>query len=113
MKKLSVRRPAEILLAVALALAVATLASAAPQDGPLLLTGVTILDGTDVAVFAANEGRRVKHMPCTTTNGLAVFVEADELPWDGAHIAASKMASTVSCDTPSGLNRRTVRRCFR
>ncbi len=44
------------------------------------------LDGTDFALFAddGGEGRRIKHMPCTTSGGLVVFVEADEVPWDGA-----------------------------
>jgi len=41
-------------------------------------------DGTDVAVFAADEGDRVKQMPCATPGGLAVFVESDRVPWDGA-----------------------------
>ncbi len=41
-------------------------------------------DGTDVSIFAADEGAKIKHMPATTVNGLAVFVEADEVPWDGA-----------------------------
>jgi hypothetical protein len=42
------------------------------------------LDGTDYALFAGSQGRRVKHMPCVTAGGLLVFVEADEVPWDGA-----------------------------
>ena len=41
-------------------------------------------DGTDMSVFAADEGRRVKLMPSTTTNGRVVFVENDKVPWDGA-----------------------------
>ena len=51
--------------------------------GQVALFGVNI-DGADYAVFSADEGRRIKHMPCTTAKGLAVFVEADRLPWDGA-----------------------------
>ncbi|MBE3068661.1 MAG: hypothetical protein IMZ66_00335, partial [Planctomycetes bacterium] len=51
--------------------------------GRVALFGVGI-DGTDYAVLAADEGRRVKHMPCTTTRGLAVFVESDAVGWDGA-----------------------------
>ena len=51
--------------------------------GRVGLFGVAI-DGTDYAVFLADEGRRVKHMPCATTGGLAVFVEVDRAPWDGA-----------------------------
>ncbi len=41
-------------------------------------------DGTDVSLFSGGEGRRIKHMPCTTTRDLAVFVEAEHLLWDGA-----------------------------
>lgn len=41
-------------------------------------------DGTDVSVFSADEGPPIKHMPCTTTNGLAVFVTGERVPWDGA-----------------------------
>ena len=51
--------------------------------GRIGLFGVNT-DGTDYALFAADEGRRIKHMPCTTSKGLAVFVEADKVPWDGA-----------------------------
>jgi len=51
--------------------------------GRMNLVGVNI-DGTDYAAFAGDQGRRVKHMPCVTTRGLAVFVEADVLPWDGS-----------------------------
>jgi hypothetical protein len=41
-------------------------------------------DGTDYALFCGDQGRRIKRMPCVTTNGLAVFVEANQLAWDGA-----------------------------
>jgi len=51
--------------------------------GRIGLFGVGI-DGTDLAAFCTEQGQRIKHMPCTTTGGLAVFVEADKLPWDGA-----------------------------
>jgi len=51
--------------------------------GRIGLFGVGI-DGTDLAAFCTEQGQRIKHMPCTTTGGLAVFVEADTLPWDGA-----------------------------
>jgi hypothetical protein len=46
-------------------------------------------DGTDMAVFSADEGRRIKLMPTTTTKGLAVFVESDKVPWDGSGLLAS------------------------
>jgi len=42
------------------------------------------IDGTDYAAFCTDEGKRIKRMPCTTTKGLAVFIEADSVPWDGA-----------------------------
>jgi len=51
--------------------------------GRIGLFGVGI-DGTDLAAFCTEQGQRIKHMPCTTTGGLAVFVEADTMPWDGA-----------------------------
>ena len=52
--------------------------------GQVSLFGVNI-DGTDYAAFASlDEGKRIKHMPCTTPAGLAVFVETDRAPWDGA-----------------------------
>ena len=41
-------------------------------------------DGTDLMLLCADQGRRIKHMPTVTTEGLVVFVEADEVGWDGA-----------------------------
>jgi Tol biopolymer transport system component len=52
-------------------------------SGRISLFGIGI-DGTDYAAFCTDEGKRIKHMPCTTTKGLAVFIESDELQWDGA-----------------------------
>jgi hypothetical protein len=40
-------------------------------------------DGTDLMLLCADQGRRIKHMPTVTTDGLVVFVEADEVGWDG------------------------------
>jgi hypothetical protein len=51
--------------------------------GRISLFAISI-DGTDYAAFCTDEGKRIKHMPCTTTKGLAVFIEADRLSWDGA-----------------------------
>jgi len=51
--------------------------------GRIGLFGINI-DGTDYAAFCIEQGKRIKHMPCSTTGGLAVFVEADTVPWDGA-----------------------------
>lgn len=51
--------------------------------GRVALFGVNT-DGIDYALFAGDQGRRIKHMPCVTTDGLAVFVEADRVGWDGA-----------------------------
>ena len=42
------------------------------------------VDGMDSAALVLEGGKRIKHMPCATTGGLAVFVEADKVPWDGA-----------------------------
>jgi len=51
--------------------------------GRTSLFGINI-DGTDYAAFHTDKGKRIKRMPCTTTKGLAVFIEADKLRWDGA-----------------------------
>ncbi|MFC1792738.1 hypothetical protein ACFL3Q_04045, partial [Planctomycetota bacterium] len=51
--------------------------------GGISLFGINI-DGTDYALFHADKGKRIKRMPCTTTKGLAVYIEADKLRWDGA-----------------------------
>ncbi len=50
--------------------------------GRISLFGVNI-DGADYAAFCGAKGKRIKHMPCTTKD-LAVFVEADRVPWDGS-----------------------------
>jgi hypothetical protein len=47
------------------------------------------IDGTDNAIFSIDEGLRVKHMPCVTDSGQVVFVESDEVGWDGAGRLAS------------------------
>ena len=47
------------------------------------LFGINI-DGTDYAMFHADKGMRIKRMPCTTTKGLVVFIEAEQRRWDGA-----------------------------
>jgi len=44
--------------------------------GRISLFGINI-DGTDYAAFCANDGKRIKHMACATTKGLAIFIEAD------------------------------------
>jgi Tol biopolymer transport system component len=51
--------------------------------GRISLFGINI-DGTDYALFHAYKGKHIKRMPCTTTKGLAVYIEADKLRWDGA-----------------------------
>jgi hydrazine synthase alpha subunit-like protein len=56
------------------------------QHGPLGhvgLFGINI-DGADYAIYAGNQGKRIQHMPCATTRGLVVFVEAERVGWDGA-----------------------------
>lgn len=52
-------------------------------DGRIALCSINT-DGTDYAMFYTDQGRRIKRMPCTTTKGLAVFIESDEFRWDGA-----------------------------
>jgi Tol biopolymer transport system component len=42
------------------------------------------LDGTDYAAFSGLQGRRVKHMACTTTKRMVVFVESDRTSPDGS-----------------------------
>ncbi len=51
--------------------------------GHIGLFGLNI-DGSDYAGFATGQGKRIKQMPCVTTRGLVVFVEADAVGWDGA-----------------------------
>ena len=51
--------------------------------GRISLFGINI-DGTDYAAFCTNEGKRTKRMPCATTKGLAIFIEADILAPDGS-----------------------------
>ena len=58
------------------------------SSGRVTLFGVNI-DGADYALYAGDQGRRIKHMPCVTRDGLVVFVEADQVGWDGAGQLAS------------------------
>jgi hypothetical protein len=51
--------------------------------GRVAIFGVNT-DGADYALYCGDPGRRVKHMPCETTDGLVVFVEADSVGFDGA-----------------------------
>ena len=48
----------------------------------LALFGIN-LDGTDYAVFSADERARMKRMPCITTDRQVVFVEPANPGWDG------------------------------
>jgi len=41
-------------------------------------------DGVDLVAFAADEGRRIKHMPAGAGDRLVVFVEGDEIEGDGS-----------------------------
>jgi hypothetical protein len=50
--------------------------------GRVSLFGINI-DGADYALFHA-DGKQIKRMPCTTSKGLAVYIETDEFRWDGA-----------------------------
>ena len=47
------------------------------------------IDGTDFSLFADEEGRPYKTMPCITTEGLAVFVEPDPTSREGAGCLSS------------------------
>jgi hypothetical protein len=51
--------------------------------GRISLFGINI-DGADYALFHADKGKHIKRMPCTTAKGLAVYIEAEQLRWDGA-----------------------------
>ncbi|MCB1127388.1 MAG: hypothetical protein KDM81_12895, partial [Verrucomicrobiae bacterium] len=42
------------------------------------------LDGTDYEHYGAEQGRRFQRMPCTTAEGLVVFVESESFRPDGA-----------------------------
>ncbi len=56
------------------------------EHGPLGRVGLFGIgtDGAEFETFFLEGGKRIKHMPCTTPTGLAVFVESDRVPWDGA-----------------------------
>ncbi len=56
-------------------------------SGRVVLLGVNP-DGTDPAVFSADEGGRVKTMPAVTRDRLVVFVEPERAEWDGAGLLA-------------------------
>jgi hypothetical protein len=51
--------------------------------GRVALFGVNI-DGTDLMIFAGDEGRRVKHMPAYAGDRIVVFVEGDTVGGDGS-----------------------------
>ena len=53
------------------------------NQGRIDLFGIN-LDGTDYAAFSGIQGRRIKHMACTTPKRMVVFVESDRVPWDGS-----------------------------
>jgi len=55
-----------------------------PGDRDRVALFATNLDGTDYAIFAGDEGARLKRMPCVTAHRLAVFVESEEATRDGA-----------------------------
>jgi hypothetical protein len=52
-------------------------------EGRMALFGVNI-DGTDLMIFAGDEGRREKRMPAYAADRLVAFVEGDHLADDGA-----------------------------
>jgi len=60
------------------------------ETGRIALVGVNP-DGLDAEVFSADEGQRIKTMPCATptSDRLVVFVESEKVGWDGAGSLAS------------------------
>lgn len=56
--------------------------------GRVALFGVNT-DGTDYLLYCGDQGGRIKQMPCETAGGLVVFVESDQVDWDGAGRLAS------------------------
>lgn len=61
-------------------------------------------DGADLMLLCADQGRRIKHMPTVTTEGSVVFVEGDEMGWDGGGSLA-----TVSLRRPRTSYRQITR----
>ncbi|MHC4446746.1 MAG: HzsA-related protein [Planctomycetota bacterium] len=60
-----------------------------PGDSDRVALFATNLDGTDYAIFAGDEGARLKRMPCVTAHRLVVFVESEEPTRDGSgHLGA-------------------------
>jgi hypothetical protein len=57
-------------------------------EGRVSLFGLNI-DGTDLMIFAGDEGRRVKHMPAWAGDRLVAFVEADRVAGDGGGALAA------------------------
>jgi hypothetical protein len=55
-----------------------------PGAGDRVALFATNLDGTDYAIFAGDEGARIKRMPSVTARRLAVFVESDEVTSDAS-----------------------------
>ncbi len=55
--------------------------------GRIELAGIQ-LDGTDLTGFSGHQGRAIQHMACSSKRSV-VFVESDDMPWDGAGTLAS------------------------
>lgn len=51
--------------------------------GRMSLFGMNI-DGTELELYGAAEGKRLQHMGCATRDGRVVFVESETASWDGA-----------------------------
>lgn len=51
--------------------------------GRVSLFGMNI-DGTDLELYGATQGRRIQKMGCAVEDGLVVFIESDEETWDEA-----------------------------
>ena len=56
---------------------------AGADSGRVGLSGIHMV-GTDGELYGGDAGRRIQHMPCATEQGVVLFVESDEVTWDGA-----------------------------
>ena len=58
-------------------------AGSAHDRGQMSLFGMNI-DGTELELYGATQGKRLQHMGCATGDGWVVFVESGKAPPDGA-----------------------------
>ena len=58
-------------------------AGSAHDRGQMSLFGMNI-DGTELELYGATQGKRLQRMACATRDGRVVFVESETATWDGA-----------------------------